>query len=152
MHPVARVSTNTLIKTTVRNKCFSCSILLYTTTTCFGPDRWPSSGKMYTKNIFKVTTFYVNWLVVVVKKKIEHEKHLLRTVVLIKVLEEVQYLEALRVYCSTLLHCASAHISVTFNVCFHFLLVFTLLRFVANMRCILRPNWSSSAVQVDLTK
>jgi hypothetical protein len=24
MHPVARVSTNTLIKTTVRNKCFSC--------------------------------------------------------------------------------------------------------------------------------
>jgi hypothetical protein len=56
MHPVARVSTNTLIKTTVRNKCFSRSILLCTTTTCFGPDRWPSSGKMYTKNIFKVTT------------------------------------------------------------------------------------------------
>jgi hypothetical protein len=49
MHPVARVSTNILIRITVRNKYFSCSILLCTTTTCFGPDRWPSSGKMYTK-------------------------------------------------------------------------------------------------------
>jgi hypothetical protein len=54
------VSTNTLIKTTVLNKCFSCSILLCTTTTCSDPDRWQSSGKMYTKNIFKVTTVYVN--------------------------------------------------------------------------------------------
>jgi hypothetical protein len=58
MHPVACVSTNTLIKTTVRNKCFSCSILLWS-----GPKH-----------------------VVVVHNKIEHEKHLLRTVVLIKVL------------------------------------------------------------------
>jgi hypothetical protein len=33
------IISNTLIKTTVRNKCFSCSILLCTTTTCFGPDR-----------------------------------------------------------------------------------------------------------------
>jgi hypothetical protein len=32
-------TTNTLIKTTVRNKYFLCSILLCTTTTCFGPDR-----------------------------------------------------------------------------------------------------------------
>jgi hypothetical protein len=46
LHPVACVSTNTLIKTTVRNKCF----------------------------------FFV------VHNKIEHEKHLLRTMVLIKVL------------------------------------------------------------------
>jgi hypothetical protein len=66
MHPVARVSTNTLIKTTIRNKCFSCSILLCTTTTCFGPDRWPSSGKMYTKIFLKrplcMSIFYILYL------------------------------------------------------------------------------------------
>jgi hypothetical protein len=39
---------------------YSCSILLCTTTTCFGPDRWPSSGKMCTKIYLKVTTAYVN--------------------------------------------------------------------------------------------
>jgi hypothetical protein len=37
LHPVARVSTNTLIKTTIRNKCFSCSILLCTTYNMFRP-------------------------------------------------------------------------------------------------------------------
>jgi hypothetical protein len=62
MHPVARVSTNTLIKTTVRNKCISCSIL---------PEDGHRSGPKH---------------VVVVHNKIEHEKHLLRTVVLIKIL------------------------------------------------------------------
>jgi hypothetical protein len=38
------ISCNTLIRTTVRNKYFSCSILLCTTTTCFGRNA-PSSGE-----------------------------------------------------------------------------------------------------------
>jgi hypothetical protein len=29
-------------------------------TTCFGPDRWPSSGNMYTNIYIEVTTVYVN--------------------------------------------------------------------------------------------
>jgi hypothetical protein len=37
LHPVACVSTNTLIKTTIRNKCFSCSIYCALLTTCFVP-------------------------------------------------------------------------------------------------------------------
>jgi hypothetical protein len=41
---------NTLIRTTVRTKYFSCSILLCTTTTCFGPDRWPSSPQLDLQN------------------------------------------------------------------------------------------------------
>jgi hypothetical protein len=54
MHPVARVSPILWLKSPCATNIYSCSILLCTTTTtCFGPDRWPSSGKMCTKNIFK---------------------------------------------------------------------------------------------------
>jgi hypothetical protein len=48
---VSSISPNTLIKTTVRNKCFFARFYCALLTTYFGPDRWPSSGKMYTKYI-----------------------------------------------------------------------------------------------------
>jgi hypothetical protein len=49
MHPVARVSPILWLKPPCVTNIYSCSFLLCTTTTCFGPDRWPSSGKMCTK-------------------------------------------------------------------------------------------------------
>jgi hypothetical protein len=68
MHPVARVSTNTLIKTTVRNNKIE-------------------HGKHLLRTVVFRARFYCAKLNIV-HNKIEHEKHLLRTVVLIKVLEE----------------------------------------------------------------
>jgi hypothetical protein len=50
LHPVARVSTNAFLKTTVRNNVF-CARFYCALLTCFSPDRWPSSGNMYTKYI-----------------------------------------------------------------------------------------------------
>jgi hypothetical protein len=67
MHPVARVSTNTLIKTTVRNKYFYIYLFIL-------PEDGHRSGPKH---------------VVVVHNKIEHKKYLLRTVVLIKVLVDI---------------------------------------------------------------
>jgi hypothetical protein len=49
--PVACVSTNAFLNTTVRNNVFCARFYCALLTTCFGPDRWPSSGKMYTKYI-----------------------------------------------------------------------------------------------------
>jgi hypothetical protein len=47
------------LKTTVRNNVFCARFYCALLTTCFGPDRWPSSGNMYIKYT-KVTTVYVN--------------------------------------------------------------------------------------------
>jgi hypothetical protein len=47
------------LKTTVRNNVFSAPFYCALLTTCFGPDRWPSSGNMYIK-FTKVTTVYVD--------------------------------------------------------------------------------------------
>jgi hypothetical protein len=68
MHPVARVSTNTLMS-------MFCEMI---------------------SHVFSMCTFYTDSHrsgpkhVVVVHNKIEHEKHLLRTVVLIKVLVKIE--------------------------------------------------------------
>jgi hypothetical protein len=42
MHPVARVPIKHFFQTSVRNNI--CSLMCITSTTCFGPDRWPSPG------------------------------------------------------------------------------------------------------------
>jgi hypothetical protein len=42
MHPVARVPIKHFLQASVRNDI--CSSMCITSTTCFGPDRWPSSG------------------------------------------------------------------------------------------------------------
>jgi hypothetical protein len=47
------------LKTTVRNNAFCARFYCALLTTCFGPDRWPSSRNMYIK-CTKVTTVYVN--------------------------------------------------------------------------------------------
>jgi hypothetical protein len=47
------------LKITVRNNVFCARFYCALFTTCFGPDRWPSSGNMYI-NYTKVTTLYVN--------------------------------------------------------------------------------------------
>jgi hypothetical protein len=47
------------LKTTVRNNVFFARFYCALLTTCFGPDRWPSSGNTYIKHT-KATTVYVN--------------------------------------------------------------------------------------------
>jgi hypothetical protein len=47
------------LKTTVRNNVFCAQFYCAVLTTCFGPDRWPSSGNTYIKYT-KATTVYVN--------------------------------------------------------------------------------------------
>jgi hypothetical protein len=47
------------LKTTVCNNVFCARFYCALLTTCFGLDRWPSSGNMYIKYT-KVTTVYVN--------------------------------------------------------------------------------------------
>jgi hypothetical protein len=47
------------LKTTVRNNVFCARFYCALLTTCFGPNRWSSSGNMYIKYT-KVTTVYVN--------------------------------------------------------------------------------------------
>jgi hypothetical protein len=45
------ISTNAFLKTTVHNNVFCARFYCVLLTTCFNPDRWPSSSKMYTKYI-----------------------------------------------------------------------------------------------------
>jgi hypothetical protein len=59
MHPVARVSTNILIRTTVRNKYFSCSILFALLQHVSAPIGDHLQVKCTQKNIFIVTTVYL---------------------------------------------------------------------------------------------
>jgi hypothetical protein len=47
------------LKTTVRNNVFCAQFYCALCTTCFGPDRWPSSGNTYIKYT-KATIVYVN--------------------------------------------------------------------------------------------
>jgi hypothetical protein len=47
------------LNTTVRNNVFCARFYRALLTTCFGPDRWPSSGNSYIKYT-KATTVYVN--------------------------------------------------------------------------------------------
>jgi hypothetical protein len=41
------------LKTTVRNNLFVLDFIVHFFTTCFGPNRWPSSGNMYIKYILR---------------------------------------------------------------------------------------------------
>jgi hypothetical protein len=43
--------TNAFLKTTVCNNVFCARFYCVLLTTCFGPNLWPSAGKMYTKYI-----------------------------------------------------------------------------------------------------